>query len=302
MPLHEEIDFYKWTFGRPDDDSGPRIGIVTGVHGDELTGPFLAWQLIRHFRQNESLIKRGSVMIIPAVNPMGINVSSHHWPFDQTDLNSLFPGYREGETTQRIAAAVFEEIIGCDFCVNIQSGTNMLDELPQIRLYEPSHGFSGVAEEFRLPVLWRRKTSHPLDKTLFVSQLGKAGVPAFSLHAGAALRLQPATVARVFDGILDFLAGVKTIEQREASSLNETLVVDDDNVSEIVAPDAGLYLAEKEVGSLICRGDLLGRIVDPCVGEKEIDILSPVDGLLMTSKVYPLTYEGDLLARIVKKE
>ncbi len=49
---------------------------------------------------------RGRVIVIPAVNVLGVNTRSRRWPFDGTDINRMFPGYDAGETTQRIAAAV----------------------------------------------------------------------------------------------------------------------------------------------------------------------------------------------------
>ena len=48
------------------------------------------------------------MIVIPAVNVLGVNTRSRHWPFDGTDMNRMFPGYDGGETTQRIAAAVLE--------------------------------------------------------------------------------------------------------------------------------------------------------------------------------------------------
>ena len=34
---------------------------------------------------------------------------------DKTDINRMFPGYANGETTQRIAAAVFEALNGFEY-------------------------------------------------------------------------------------------------------------------------------------------------------------------------------------------
>lgn len=39
-----------------------------------------------------------------------MNIKKRFWPTDNTDINRMFPGYDLGETTQRIAAGVFEVI------------------------------------------------------------------------------------------------------------------------------------------------------------------------------------------------
>lgn len=48
--------------------------------------------------------------MVPSVNHFSINIGKRFWPSDNTDINRMFPGYKEGETTQRIAAGVFENI------------------------------------------------------------------------------------------------------------------------------------------------------------------------------------------------
>ena len=56
----------------------------------------------------------GRVIVVPAVNVLGVNTRSRLWPFDGTDINRMFPGYDAGETTQRIAHAVLEATAGAD--------------------------------------------------------------------------------------------------------------------------------------------------------------------------------------------
>lgn len=48
--------------------------------------------------------------MVPSVNHFSMNIGKRFWPSDNTDINRMFPGYKEGETTQRIAAGVFENI------------------------------------------------------------------------------------------------------------------------------------------------------------------------------------------------
>ncbi len=37
-------------------------------------------------------------------------IKKRFWSIDNTDINRMFPGYDKGETTQRIAAGIFEKI------------------------------------------------------------------------------------------------------------------------------------------------------------------------------------------------
>src|SRR5690606_23556511 len=103
-------------FDVPYHDLGPRgeppgLALVAGLHGNELNGVFVLARLASFLRQVAEGRRPGAellgrVVVIPAVNVLGLNVRRRAWPFDGTDVNRMFPGYDAGETTQRIAAAV----------------------------------------------------------------------------------------------------------------------------------------------------------------------------------------------------
>ena len=69
--------------------------------------------------ETAQLLRR--VLILPAVNVLGVNTRSRNWPFDGTDVNRMFPGYDAGETTQRIAAAVLELTAQAKWRIDIHS-------------------------------------------------------------------------------------------------------------------------------------------------------------------------------------
>ena len=96
------------------------------------------------------------VVIVPAVNILGVNTRSRRWPFDGTDINRMFPGYDGGETTQRIADAVLRLTRAAHYRVDIHSSNLDFEELPQVRLYEPSDAERATAHSFGLPAVIER--------------------------------------------------------------------------------------------------------------------------------------------------
>ncbi len=59
--------------------------------------------------ENHGFLQKGlSVTVIPSANPFSMNIGKRFWAMDDTDINRMFPGYNKGETTQRIAAGLFE--------------------------------------------------------------------------------------------------------------------------------------------------------------------------------------------------
>jgi predicted deacylase len=109
-PLREDFEIaYHDIGGR---EQAPKLALVGGIHGDELNGIFVLSRLANFLRAvdagrhgNQELTER--VVIVPAVNILGVNIGSRRWPFDSTDINRMFPGYDAGETTQRTTASTF---------------------------------------------------------------------------------------------------------------------------------------------------------------------------------------------------
>ena len=56
-----------------------RICIVTGIHGDELEGQYVCYELIRKLSENRHLLS-GIVDIYPSMNPLGLDSIKREMP------------------------------------------------------------------------------------------------------------------------------------------------------------------------------------------------------------------------------
>ena len=87
--------------------------IVGSMRGNEVQQLYCCSLLVKKFKQLEEegrISPDIKILIIPCSNPYSMNIQKRFWPIDNTDINRMFPGYNLGETTQRIASGVFEEI------------------------------------------------------------------------------------------------------------------------------------------------------------------------------------------------
>ena len=78
--------------------------IVGGIRGNEVQQMYVCARLVKAFSALEeqgALLPGNEILVIPCVNRFSMNVGSRFWPMDQTDINRMFPGYDQGETTQR---------------------------------------------------------------------------------------------------------------------------------------------------------------------------------------------------------
>ena len=98
-----------------------RICIVTGIHGDELEGQYVCYELIRRIEAEKEKLK-GIVDIYPAINPLGIDSITRGIPMFDLDMNRIFPGsLTDGALSEYVAARVVEDMDGADMAVDIHA-------------------------------------------------------------------------------------------------------------------------------------------------------------------------------------
>ena len=156
-PVGEALEIPLHDFGPR--EKPPKIAIVSGIHGNELNGIFVLARLADYLKsrleQNDNgpTLRERDRQCIPAVNVLGLHVRTRAWPVDKTDINRMFPGVGFGETTQRIAAAVFERTKSADIRIDIHSSNAEFEELPQVRLYGSSEEDRRVGAALGLPAM-----------------------------------------------------------------------------------------------------------------------------------------------------
>ncbi|HEC96312.1 MAG TPA: DUF2817 domain-containing protein, partial [Euryarchaeota archaeon] len=94
----------------------PRILITAGIHGDEVTGVYAAYQLINELKKEKIL---GSVVIIPVVNPLGFQARKRENPVDGVDLNRVFPEGSGSPITRGIVTSVWEEALSSNYVLDL---------------------------------------------------------------------------------------------------------------------------------------------------------------------------------------
>ncbi|MCI6675762.1 MAG: succinylglutamate desuccinylase/aspartoacylase family protein [Clostridiales bacterium] len=72
LPVNETLEIKKNRFILKDGGNGKRISIVTGIHGDELEGQYVCYEVARRIQENPQYL-HGTVDIYPAMNPLGID-------------------------------------------------------------------------------------------------------------------------------------------------------------------------------------------------------------------------------------
>ena len=136
------------------------VAIVGAMRGDEIQQQYICARLVAKLTELEQrgCIEEGkSILAIPSCNPFSMNVSKRFWAMDGTDINRMFPGYDKGETTQRIAAALFEHIKDFKYGLQLASFYMSGDFVPHVRMLTTGYEDVKTACLFGLPFVTKRK-------------------------------------------------------------------------------------------------------------------------------------------------
>ncbi len=283
------------------DGTMKRISIVTGIHGDELEGQFVCYELQRRINSQKDKLT-GIVDIYPAMNPLGIDSITRGLPAFDLDMNRLFPGNVDGNMTEYLAAKIVEDVSGSDCVLDVHASNIYLTEIPQIRINQlHEEQLVPLAKEANVDFIWVHGASTVLEST-FAYSLNSTGTPVLVVEMGVGMRITQDLGNQLVDGIFN-LMGKLGIWQGETKAPRVPIISrDQDDVSFLNAKAGGIFIPSVKCWVLLNKGDLVGKIVDPLSGEVLDEVTAPVDGVLFTIRDFPVVNEGSLIGRLLRKE
>ena len=299
LPVDEQLEIKRHRLGC----NGRRICVVTGIHGDELEGQYVAYELTRRIQENENCLT-GIVDIYPAMNPFGIDSITRRIPAFDLDMNRIFPGNQNGDMNEYLAAEIIQDMQGAELCLDIHASNIFLTEIPQIRINElHKDSLVPIAKKSNVDFIWVHGASTVLEST-FAYSLNHIHVPTLVVEMGVGMRITKEYGNQLVDGILSLMTELG-IWKGEVPAIRQPVISYDEDGQDVYylnAPVSGVFIKDILHGSLVSEGEHIGRVVNPLTGELLVDIQAPTTGWLFTIREYPIVEEGSLMGRILKQE
>lgn len=297
MPVDEKIVIHKNRL-EPENCTGKekRVSLVTGIHGDELDGQYVYYEVIRRLKAHPEKLK-GIVDVYPTVNPLGIDTGTRGIPMFDLDMNRVFPGGNNGAMAEYVAANIVNDIIGSDLCIDMHSSNVFIKEAPQVRLNENcADKLLPYAKMLNADFIWIYSSITVLDATLAYS-LNHMGVPTLVVEMGVGLRITNRYCKQLIDGIFNLLIEMGIWED-EIPKVKESIVSTEGEVEFFHAEDTGIFISQIDDLGEVKKGEHIGDVIEPMNGKVLQSIYSPYDGIIFTIRENPVVYKGALLARI----
>lgn len=282
------------------ENSLPRLCVISGIHGDELEGQYICYLLNKVVNENPAYLK-GILDVYPALNPMGIDTIQRGFPGFDLDMNRIFPGRADGAATEWVAQKLIEEFSGADIAIDIHASNIFLREIPQVRVnINSADSLVKYASMLDVDFVWVHQASTVLESTLAYS-LNSIGTKTLVVEAGVGMRITVDYCQRLVNGILNLMASLG-MWTGPVKPVKQPIISLDRSVSFVNAEVPGVFVPTVRHSDNVIRGEVFGRIVDPLTGKVKQDCVSEVDGLLFTLREYPIVNEGSLIARILQEE
>lgn len=268
-------------------EPGPRVTIVAGVHGDEFEGMRALWQMVA---DNPYPLRCGTLTVVPIVNIPAYEAGTRTSPLDGINLARVFPGSAQGTPSERLAAALFEQVVvGSSLLVDLHSGG--------IRyLHSPLAGFLDVPDEVGQASLaaaralgWLHLWAAPLRAGVLGYEAVRHGIPAVGTEVGGAGRCLPADVGLYHPSLGRLLAHAGLFEQPEPVPPVAQTIIDGDWW---LCPQSGFLDTRVTLSQVVTAGDLLGCVLDQ-FGAPVAELYAQRPGVIVGVRAFPPIQAGE---------
>ncbi|MGN0375000.1 MAG: succinylglutamate desuccinylase/aspartoacylase family protein [Butyrivibrio sp.] len=279
------------------------VCIVGSIRGNEIQQLYACSQLIKRLKvmEESGKIKEGhKILVIPSVNPYSMNIKKRFWPTDNTDINRMFPGYNLGETTQRIAAGVFDVIKEYKYGIQFASFYMPGKFTPHVRMMKAGLENTDLAKKFGMPYVVLRNT-RPYDTATLNFNWQIWDTNAFSIYTTTTAQIDKDSAGMAVRSILTFMSKEGIVDYQGHDGYI-SLVVEDTDMVPVRTKVSGIFEGIVKVGEEVVKGQILARVLNPYEGETEEILTSPVDGIVFFAHDDPLTYANTAVYKLVAGE
>ena len=297
-PCREDMVVHGYRFGK-----GEQSACILGsVRGNEMQQMYICSQLVRALKELEAngCINAGkSIMVIPVVNALGMNVSRRFFGVENMDINRMFPGKEDGDTTDRIAFQIFEKIKGYTYGIQLTSFYMTGEFVPHVRMMETGYQNTSLANLFGLPYVVVRKPT-PIDTKTLNYNWQNEMTAAFSVYTNKNDTIDEKSARQAVAAVLRFLTRMGIIRYESHSGYISHVIMEED-LTDVHVKNGGIFKGLVSPGEDVRYGYLLSEIIDPYEGYVKETITAPTDGIVFFAHTEPLISQGGIAYRLIHR-
>lgn len=298
MPFRDALEVKAFTFG----EGEKSLAVVGAFRGNEIQQMYCAAKLVKRLSKLEQkgLIKEGhKISVIPCINSISMNVGRRFWSVDNTDINRMFPGYDQGETTQRIAAGVFEYLRGYHYGIQFTSFYREGDFVPHARYMDVVGNHGNEADLFGLPYVVMYEPE-PFDTTTLNYNWRLWDTDAYSIYTSSTDSVDDESATAAVRACIRFMDAQGLVDYPMHPGYIPTHF-NEGELTLIHNQHGGIFNRIAKPGDIVSGGEILAEIINPLTGAVVEEIKTPRGGVVFFTNRKPMITEHTLVFRIIPR-
>jgi len=279
---------------------GPVLALVAGVHGYEYP-PILALLELRSSIDPQQL--SGTVIMVHVANmPSFLGRTVYYSPIDHKNLNRVYPGDKDGTTSERIALAITNDVIEkCDYLLDLHCGDGNEDLRHYV--YMPVTGDDKmdratreIAMAFGIDhiVVDRSRPADPQASLYTSTTAVTRGKPAITVESGYLGTTDHEPTVRIVRGVQSLMRHFKMLPG-DPQPVTHPVFLEPTEV--LTSPTTGIMTTHVKRGRTVAEGTLLVSIRD-FFGEEVAEVRAPFAGVVLYVVATPPISKGEPVAMI----
>ncbi|MDR1540598.1 MAG: succinylglutamate desuccinylase/aspartoacylase family protein [Clostridiales bacterium] len=286
------------------------LAIVGSLRGNEVQQLYICSQLVKCLKRYEEdgMITEGcQILVIPCVNPFSMNLGKRFWAVDNTDINRMFPGYAKGETTQRIAASLFDHLRGYVYGIQLSSFYLPGNFVPHVRVLDTGYHDLDLCDYFGLPYVMLSKPL-PIDTGTLNYNWQVFDTKAFSIYSKETKNVHDESAVQAIEATFSFMNSqgmLKGIDARETQGKYypfHPIHFSEEDLVNVLSSKGGIFIHRSFVGEEVKKGGVLADILDAYSGEIAERLLAPCDGRIFFNHNSNLISGHEVSCRIIPND
>ncbi len=279
---------------------GPTVYVEAACHGSEINGLEVIRRLVTGELSPGTL--KGRFIFVPVANVVAFTHRQGHTPFDNENMNRVWPGKADGRMSERMAYALWENAIKqADYLIDLHTGNSTL--VTHVVFMGGEEGSREIAEAFGVEVLLQEEKDPDWQRSRFAGKLRNsadgAGIPAICPELGGNSKFEAVRIEQGLQGVLNV---AKHLGMLPGSPIlpKKQWVVSQGHLTQVKVSLGGAALFEVTGGDIVKAGDLICRVYSIRDFAFVEEVRAPMEGMIIMVAENPVLHTGDMAAMMGK--
>lgn len=283
-------------------EAGPVLYVQAAVHGDEVNGVEVVRRVITGVDPKQM---RGILIAVPVTNGLGFALHQRRTPFDEEDMNRVWPGKAGGMTSQQLAYNLYYQVISlAQYVIDLHTANSKT--LLHVVYSHDDAGSRKLAEVFGVEVLLEEDVREEQKQARFMGKLRNVlnmhGVAAITPELGGNNYFEEENIVLGVRGVTNVMKYLGMLEGGIVPPARPQVTIYGSHLDKVRASRGGIWVAEVKAGERVRKGQGLGHIYSIRTFEVTERLSAPYDGFVLGTADMPIINIGDALVAICRLE